>query len=320
MTFTLQPSKFLTMPTLPAPSSPSIYLGFDMSTQSLSVVALSFPYLSTLLSELESGLPPSNLSTSKVIYSYSCNYATILGTDGVTSSPGGVCSQDVSVYLKALDHVMSTMWKDAVMSRMMKHVKAVGGCAQQHGAVYWGEGWEGAIRGVDEEGRRRGSVEKGNNKDNKDDKDVNPPLLYTSLLSQSSVFSKTSCSIWMDSSTSDLCTRLNSDPTLSSIVRETGTSFTSRFTGPQISLFASTSPTLYAETLKIHLISTFLSTLFLGSPSPYSDPSDSGGMNLLSLKTGEYTPELLALYDPTGQLPDKLVPICKQGAVLGEKD
>jgi xylulokinase len=67
------------------------------------------------------------------------------------------------------------------------------------------------------------------------------------------------------------------------VARLTGSRPFARFAGPQISRFASESPAAYAETARIHLVSSFMASLLLGGEAPM-EPGDAAGMNLMDIR------------------------------------
>jgi xylulokinase len=296
---------------MPAPnigsSSPSIFLGLDLSTQSLKAVALSVPGVEKALEDLEAGLSWEGEGSSKVIWEETVNYEEALGSDGVVRS-GARCTQGVSTYLRAFDELMRRARADPTMGRMLKHVRAIGGCAQQHGAVYWASEGEALLRKLNES-----SSGEGNN--NQDDS----PTLYAPL-EGGVAFSRSDCSIWMDSSTEDVCEELNLKFGEDVVSKRTGAAFTPRFTGPQLAKFARDDPEVFQATSSVQLISTFLTSLLLGAMGP-ADFADSSGQNMVDLRTREYDSEILAALDPSGALPSKLsspiVPSCTVVGVIG---
>ncbi len=61
-----------------------------------------------------------------------------------------------------------------------------------------------------------------------------------------------------------------------------------RFTGPQIRKFWREDPAAYARTARIHLVSSYLASLLIGEHAPI-DHADGSGMNLMDLRTGEWS-------------------------------
>ena len=110
------------------------------------------------------------------------------------------------------------------------------------------------------------------------------------------VFSRPTSPIWMDSSTGAECAAL--DAKFGARLRsDTGSPAIERFAGPQIMKFAKEDPEAYANTKRIHLLSSFLASYLVGEDMPI-DTGDGAGMNLLNLKTGEWDAEICEFTAP----------------------
>lgn len=109
------------------------------------------------------------------------------------------------------------------------------------------------------------------------------------------VFSRAVAPIWMDSSTHAEVAELNAK--FPDMAERTGSPAIERFTGPQIMKFAKDDPEGYANTKRIHLVSSFLCSLLAGEDAPI-DIGDGAGMNLLNLKTMGWDPEICAAVAP----------------------
>lgn len=81
------------------------------------------------------------------------------------------------------------------------------------------------------------------------------------------------------------------------MARLTGSRAYERFTAAQIQKIYRHSPECYAQTARISLLSSFLSSLFLGAFAPI-DTSDASGMNLLDLETRTWHRTLLEATAP----------------------
>ena len=117
--------------------------------------------------------------------------------------------------------------------------------------------------------------------------------------------------IWLDSSTSTQCAEISAAlaaPTR--MVEISGSRAIERFTGPQIRKFWQTEPEAYAATVEITLVSAFVASILIGVAAPI-DHGDGAGMNLMDLRTGTWSPELLRATAP--DLADKL-PRCVPSA------
>ena len=108
-------------------------------------------------------------------------------------------------------------------------------------------------------------------------------------------FSRNVSPIWMDSSTGAEVAELNARfPDMAS---RTGSPAIERFTGPQIMKFAKDDPAAWADTARVHLVSSFLCSLLAGEDAPI-DIGDGAGMNLLNLKTMSWDSEICAAVAP----------------------
>jgi xylulokinase len=121
--------------------------------------------------------------------------------------------------------------------------------------------------------------------------------------------------IWMDNSTGEDCARisraLGGDLTVAKL---TGSIPTPRFTGPQISRFARLEPSAWSRTGRVHLVSSFITSLLAGVDAPI-DTGDGAGMNLMDLVRGAWSPEALATTAP--DLARRLPAIGRNDAVVG---
>ena len=138
-------------------------------------------------------------------------------------------------------------------------IAAIGGDGQQHGSVYLSEPYCGG------EGA--------------------PAPKFSRLVSP----------IWMDSSTGAEVAELNAK--FPDMAARTGSPAIERFTGPQIMKFAKDDPAAWADTARVHLVSSFLCSLLAGEDAPI-DIGDGAGMNLLNLKTMSWDPEVCAAVAP----------------------
>jgi len=171
-------------------------------------------------------------------------------------------------------------------------VAAVSGAGQQHGSVYLGTPLSEAGLGASEQSL----VERV------------APLL-----------SRPTAPIWMDSSTSEACGEIaNAVGGDSVVTRVTGSRTIERFTGPQIRKFYREEPDRYAQTREIHLVSSFIASLLVGTTAPI-DFGDGAGMNLLDLATGSFSRELLAATAPglQAKLPGPVPSTQKVGELSG---
>lgn len=122
------------------------------------------------------------------------------------------------------------------------------------------------------------------------------------------IFSRPTSPIWMDSSTSAECAILDAKFG-ARLQTDTGSPAIERFAGPQIMKFAKDAPARYANTKRIHLLSSFLASYLVGEDMPI-DVGDGAGMNLLNLRTGTWDAAICGAVAPN--LMEKLPPIAVQ--------
>jgi len=191
-------------------------------------------------------------------------------------------------------HADPLLWVDGLQLALdrlagsvdMGSIGAVAVSGQQHGSVYLGDDWLAglaAARCWSETLRRR--------------------------------LTRATSPIWMDGSTREDCLRisraLGGDL---AVARLTGSVPTLRFTGPQVGRFARLQPGAWSRTYRVHLVSSFVTSLLAGVDAPI-DPGDGAGMNLMDLSRGAWSPEALAATAP--DLARRLPPLGPGGAVVG---
>jgi len=163
-----------------------------------------------------------------------------------------------ALWAEALDLVMARLSREVDVSR----VSAIAGSAQQHGSVYLRQGADARLRALDP---------------------------ATPLVDQLvPAFARTVSPIWRDASTSRECRAITDalgGP--QAVAALTGSRAFERFTGPQIRRFASNAPEAYAETERVHLVSSFLCSLLIGAHAPL-DPGDASGMNLMDIARNDW--------------------------------
>eukprot|EP00667_Euglena_gracilis_P007268 EG_transcript_7341 len=162
------------------------------------------------------------------------------------------------------------MWVEALdlgLIKILRHpdcpdfanIEAVAFSAQQHGTVYWAQGAEGALRGLD------------------------PQLGLRAQLQDA--FAVPASPLWLDGSTAAQCRRLEErmgGP--AALAALTGARAYPQFSGNQIAYLRDTHPEQYDRCEHISLVSSFLASLFLGHYAPL-DAGDGSMMNLLALAT-----------------------------------
>ena len=129
------------------------------------------------------------------------------------------------------------------------------------------------------------------------------------------VLTRSTSPIWMDSSTARECEEIEQalgGP--SAVAKLTGSRAFPRFTGPQIRKFAREEPRAYQQTARIHLVSSYLASVLTGTHAPI-DHADGSGMNLMDIRTREWSRE--ALQATASGLEHKLPQLVASDAAVG---
>jgi xylulokinase len=192
---------------------------------------------------------------------------------------------DPLMWVEALDLLLGELSSAGVD---LGRVRGISGAGQQHGSVY-------LARPVGEAGGWSAQ---------------------TSLAEQvRPLLSRRTSPIWMDSATAAECAEIaasaGGDKT---VVTITGSRPTERFTGPQIRKFFKDDPASWERTREIHLVSSFMASLLVGSSAPI-DLGDGAGMNLLDLAAGTWSEPMLGATAPG--LGAKLPPLVPSATQVG---
>jgi xylulokinase len=182
---------------------------------------------------------------------------------------------DPLMWLEALDDLLGMLWERG----WTKEIAAVGVSAQQHGTVYLNAAAEDRLKTLDPD----------------------TPLPK----GLSSIFSRKTCPIWMDSSTGRQCREITAAlGGEREVLRLTGSAATERFAGPQIRKFWQEDPQAYAATAHIAFVSSFVTSLLAGRLAPV-DAGDGYGANLADIRRGAWSPAAIKASAPglEGRLP-----------------
>jgi len=214
----------------------ALYLGFDSSTQGLSVTALEV----------------SNRAR-RVLFTRSLNYDRELShyrtTYGVLpSNAPGVVHAPPLMWAEALDQLMREITSEAVDWR---DLRAISGSAQQHGSVYLNADATRRLSGLDP---RRPLVQQ-----------------MGSILSRT-----TSPVWMDSSTAAECREIENSLGGADTVAQETGSRAFERFTGPQIRKFWKEDPARFEQTTRIHLVSSWMASLLVGHDAPLDAADASG--------------------------------------------
>ena len=203
----------------------------------------------------------------------------------IPDAPGGEVHSDPRMWLDALELLLTDLSERCDLST----VQAVSGAGQQHGSVYLNTRWFPALAELD---------------------------ATDSLAAQlAPCLSRTTSPIWMDTSTGEECREITAALGGSDAVcAKSGSIAIERFTGPQIRRFYKNDPAGYAETARIHLVSSFICSVLCGQDAPI-DTGDGAGMNLLNIDSWQWDDALLDATAP--ELRQKLPKVCPGATTAG---
>ncbi len=197
-----------------------------------------------------------------------------------------VAHSDPLLWLAALDLLCEELPGKGVD---LSQIVAVAGSGQQHGSVYLKAKATGVL------------------------KKLNPRRPLAAQLKPA--LSRPTAPIWMDSSTNAQCREIEAAlGGALATAQLTGSSCFERFTGPQIRKFAQTEKRCYADTAKIHLVSSFMCSVLAGEHAPI-DHGDGAGMNLMDIRKRQWAPAALKATAP--RLGSKLPKVARSDTVVG---
>ncbi|RCK56423.1 Xylulose kinase [Candida viswanathii] len=187
-------------------------------------------------------------------------------TKGVVNGDDGEVISPVAMWLDSLNYVFNSMKQDKFP---FGKVVGISGSGQQHGSVYWSKQANELLS------------------DLKPNEDLAEQL--------KDAFSWEYSPNWQDHSTLKEADAFHEAVGKENLAKITGSRAHLRFTGLQIRKFATRShPEEYAETSRISLVSSFLTSVLIGQVAGLEE-SDACGMNLYDITKSEYNEELLAL-------------------------
>jgi xylulokinase len=229
--------------------------------------------------------------TRKVVFEDSLSFDAVLPHYGTRhgvlprSHPDEAMSSPV-MWVEALDVMFGRLAAGGVD---LGKIAAMSGSAQQHGSVYLNRAADRALGAMDP---ARPAAEQ-----------VAPML------------SRGASPIWMDSSTAAECGEITAAVGgAGPLSAHTGSRAFERFTGPQVRKFWKVDPGGYAATDRVHLVSSFMASLLVGTHASL-DPGDGSGMNLMELASSDWWP---AAVDATAPgLAPKLPAIRPSDSVAG---
>lgn len=239
----------------------TLFLGLDLSTQSATGILLDgslSPAAPTLSVNFERSLP---------------EYGT---KAGMRVAAGGVVTSPVRMWLAALDQLMDGLAATGLLAR----VAAISVSGQQHGSVYW------SAEGIQTIGRWRNGAA-----------DWSSFSFAREL--HDGCFALAEAPIWADSSTEEQCAAFETflPGGAAALAATTGSRAYARFTGPQITAVSQRTPEAWAKTAAVSLVSSFVTSLLLGSLAPI-DASDACGTNLVDFRARQWYSTLLEAAAP----------------------
>ncbi|XP_052835067.1 xylulose kinase [Drosophila gunungcola] len=174
------------------------------------------------------------------------------------------------MWVKAMDIVLDRL---VMQQADLSTVVAISGSGQQHGSLYWSKHGIKTLQNLNSE-----------------------KFLHAQIDDSAFVVNRTP--IWMDSTTTKQCLEMEmAVGGKHKMAQLTGSKCYERFTGPQIRKIYQKRCHAYEEAKRISLVSSFISSLFLGSICPI-DFSDGSGMNLLDIRKKIWSKECLNVCAP----------------------
>jgi len=215
-----------------------------------------------------------DLDNRKVVLDHSINFDERLPDFGcpngvLPNKDPQVAHSDPLMWLAALDLLLEELPQQGID---LAQVVAISGSGQQHGSVYLKANAADVL------------------------KSLNPKRSLATQLKKA--LSRPTSPIWMDSSTRPQCDEIEAAAGGASAVADlTGSACFERFTGPQIRKFAQAEKRRYANTAKVHLVSSFMCSVLAGKHAPI-DPGDGAGMILMDIRTRTWAPAMLKATAP----------------------
>lgn len=253
----------------------ALYLGFDSSTQSLTATVIEVSQKSRRV------VCERSLVFDRDLPQYRTSNGVRRHADPL------VVSSPPLMWVEALETLIGVLTKERSIN--VSEIAAIGGCAQQHGTVYLNYAGRPALGNLDSA----------------------RPLIDELR----DIFSRPESPVWMDESTGRQCAAIAAAlGGLDAVASLTGSRPFARFAGPQIRKFAEEHHAGYAATDRIHLVSSFMASLLLGSEAPI-DPGDGAGMNLMDIRTLRWDRRALDATAP--DLERRLPPIQRSSEPIG---
>ncbi len=235
----------------------SLYLGLDLSTQSITGVLLD--------NQLHPVRPAASVNFDDSFPEYGTKAGMSVGQDGVVTSP-------VSMWLRALDALFDELKGTGLLSR----VAAVSCSGQQHGSVYWTKAGLEALSSPPTSATSFAEA-----------------LVGAFAVTDSPIWADSSTQPECDAIEAAFSGSAGSASGAAAVARLTGSRAYARFTGPQIAAVSRRQPAAWAATERVSLVSSWGAALLTGHHVPM-DTSDASGTLLMDIETRAWAPSMLA--------------------------
>lgn len=245
----------------------SLFLGLDCSTQSMTAVVVD----------------ARGAVVHECAFRFDDKFPHYATTNGVLRLRDGANREVVVIpsllFVDALDAIFAEL--GACSKVELSRIVSVSGSAQQHASVYWTKDF--SLKDCMDAAATATETT------------TTQPSLVNFLKSyhQKSAFYLEHGPSWMDSSTTAFCEALENEVGGAQRVAEiSGSRAYERFTGNQIAKRIHDDPAFLENVGRIALVSSMLTSLLCGEYTPI-DESDGSGMNLLDVRSRQWSPELL---------------------------
>lgn len=264
-------------------------LGLDLSTQSLSAL---------ILQQEEASAAAQILGTWSVPFSrFSRKFGLEAGTLCLPPPSPGYYSQPIAMYLEALDQLFALMQAEGAPLSLI----AVVNCSsQQHGQVFVNKTFDRACEGL---------------------KTPESSIKLTQQFAAS--FASASAPIWLCSHTGEEAAELEEALGSQRVLSISASAIPLRFSGLVLRHFAKNQQQSYAQTARIHLISSWLAAVLSAQPAAPIDYGNACGTLLMDYQQKKWSKELLSAMGaglPAGPegLAQRLPELASPNAVVGQ--
>jgi xylulokinase len=239
------------------PAKPDgLYLGLDLSTQSITGVLLD--------SRLQPVRPATSVNFDNSFPEYGTKAGMSVGKDGVVTSP-------VTMWLRALDALFDELKGTGLLGR----VAAVSCSGQQHGSVYWTQAGLETLSSPPASAARFADA-----------------LSDAFAVTDCPIWADSSTQSECDAIEAAFSPKAGSTLGAAAVARLTGSRAYARFTGPQIAAISTRQPAAWAATERVSLVSSWGAALLTGRHQPV-DTSDASGTLLMDIRTRTWAPSML---------------------------